>query len=219
MSESSKPSTCLGHAFCREYACKYLQPVENNRHAAWRSSIFGSFPCGAAKKVLEGALPNCFPESRYFHPCFTIPDLSPKRSRGHKIVHQPLSIRCRVRGAINKHYLPLMPLALEQIDLRGYDLVISNDQARPKGSYPPAGAAAYLLLSTRPMRLRLEHVFTDYREHAGLVSAVLMMPPLCHYLRIGMPPRSMRVGSLFNRGIRRPSPPRIEKITIAGTRR
>lgn len=33
-------------------------------------------------------------------------------------------------------YLPLMPLALEQLDLRGYDLVISSESGPPKGSSP-----------------------------------------------------------------------------------
>jgi hypothetical protein len=41
----------------------------------------------------------------------------------------------RLPGAQRRyqHYLPLMPLALEQLDLRGYDLVISSEAGPAKG--------------------------------------------------------------------------------------
>ena len=43
----------------------------------------------------------------------------------------------RLPGAVRhyKKYLPLMPLALEQLDLRGYDLVISIECGPAKGVF------------------------------------------------------------------------------------
>ena len=55
-----------------------------------------------------------------------------------------------------KTYLPLMPLALEQLDLRGYDLVISSESGRPRASFPLRGTACLLLPYADA--LHLEHV-------------------------------------------------------------
>ncbi len=56
----------------------------------------------------------------------------------------------RLPGAVRyyKKYLPLMPLALEQLDLRGYDLVISSESGPAKGvlTRDPRGHGPRLLL-------------------------------------------------------------------------
>lgn len=50
-----------------------------------------------------------------------------------------------------RHYLPLFPLAIESLDLRGYDLVLSTSHAVAKGCRPAAGAAHVAYVHT-PMR-------------------------------------------------------------------
>ena len=70
---------------------------------------------------------------------FTIPDFESETIRKHEIVTTFINSLPRARRYY-KHYLPLMPLALEQIDLRGYDLVISSESGPAKGIIPPAGA-------------------------------------------------------------------------------
>lgn len=77
-------------------------------------------------------------------------------------------------------YLPLMPLALEQMDLRGYDLVISSESGPAKGviARPDARHVSYV---HSPMRYLWDH-YHDYRAPAGRLTR-LMMPALCHYLR------------------------------------
>ncbi len=88
----------------------------------------------------------------------------------------------RLPGA-RKHYqkyLPLMPLALEQLDLRGYDLVISSESGPAKGVIATPGAF-HLSYVHSPMRYLWDH-YHDYRETAGRLER-LMMPPLFHYLR------------------------------------
>lgn len=83
----------------------------------------------------------------------------------------------------NKHYqkyLPLMPLALEQLDLRGYDLVISSESGPAKGVI--AGPdALHLCYCHSPMRYLWDH-YHPYREMAGL-AARKAMPLLFHRLR------------------------------------
>ena len=79
-----------------------------------------------------------------------------------------------------KKYLPLMPIALEQLDLRGYDLIISSEAGPAKGIIPQANATHICYCHT-PMRY-IWNMYHDYRENSGLLTR-LAMPALCHYLR------------------------------------
>lgn len=89
-----------------------------------------------------------------------------------------------------QYYLPLMPLALEELDLRGYDLVISSESGPAKGIIPPAGSA-HICYCHSPMRY-IWHMYHDYREHAGLLRRSAM-PMLSHYLRMWDTVASARV--------------------------
>lgn len=77
-------------------------------------------------------------------------------------------------------YLPLMPMALEQLDLRGYDLVISSESGPAKGVIP-APDALHMCYVHSPMRYLWDH-YHDYRAEAGWLKRA-MMPLLCHGLR------------------------------------
>ena len=79
-----------------------------------------------------------------------------------------------------KNYLPLMPLALEQIDLRGYDLVISSESGPAKGVLTGPGTLHVCYCHT-PMRYVWD-LYHDYLSQAGIFKR-LMMAPLLHYLR------------------------------------
>jgi glycosyltransferase involved in cell wall biosynthesis len=78
-------------------------------------------------------------------------------------------------------YLPLMPLALEQIDLRGYDLVISNESGPAKGVIV-APDALHVCLCQSPMRYAWD-MYPQYLAEAGPLKRFAMRP-LMHYLRI-----------------------------------
>jgi glycosyltransferase involved in cell wall biosynthesis len=88
----------------------------------------------------------------------------------------------RLPGAARHYqkYLPLMPLALEQLDLRGFDLVISSESGPAKGVIV-APDAFHLCYCHSPMRYLWDH-YHDYRGAAGL-AARLAMPLLFHRLR------------------------------------
>lgn len=78
-------------------------------------------------------------------------------------------------------YLPLMPLALEQLDLQDYDLVISSESGPAKGVITRPDALHVCYCHT-PMR----YVWSGYHSYRGrsnpLVKAV--MPALMHRLRM-----------------------------------
>src|SRR5258707_8577975 len=85
-----------------------------------------------------------------------------------------------------------MPLALEQVDLRGYDLIISSESGPSKGIIAPSEALHVCYCHT-PMRY-IWNMYHDYRTSAGRV-AQLMMPPLTHYLRMWDVTSAARVDS------------------------
>lgn len=77
-------------------------------------------------------------------------------------------------------YLPFMPRALEEIDLTGYDLVISSESGPAKGVIVPPHAL-HLCYCHSPMRYLWDQ-YHLYHSQTGLLSR-LMMPHLTHKLR------------------------------------
>ena len=77
-------------------------------------------------------------------------------------------------------YLPFMPLATEQFDLRGYDLIISSESGPAKGVIPPPHAL-HVCYCHSPMRY-VWNMFHDYRESTGRLTRWLM-PVIAHYVR------------------------------------
>jgi len=77
-------------------------------------------------------------------------------------------------------YLPLMPMALEQLDLRGYDLVISSESGPAKGVITDPDAM-HLCYVHSPMRYLWDH-YHQYRDATGAFNRALM-PFLFHRLR------------------------------------
>lgn len=88
----------------------------------------------------------------------------------------------RLPGA-RKHYqkyLPLMPMALEELDLRGYDLVISSESGPAKGIITSPDSL-HLCYCHSPMRYLWDH-YPDYKASAGGLSR-MVMPAMFHRLR------------------------------------
>ncbi len=88
----------------------------------------------------------------------------------------------RLPGAVRHYqkYLPLMPIALEQLDLREYDLVISSESGPAKGVITSPGAM-HVCYCHSPMRYVWD-MYHDYLEGAGAATRILMRP-IFHYLR------------------------------------
>lgn len=79
-----------------------------------------------------------------------------------------------------QYYLPLMPMALEELDLTGYDLVISSESGPAKGVIT-APASLHLCYCHSPMRYLWDH-YHQYRRTANLLSR-MAMPIVYNWLR------------------------------------
>ena len=88
----------------------------------------------------------------------------------------------RLPGARRRYqsYLPLMPMALEQLDLRNYDLIICSESGPAKGIIPPPHAL-HVCYCHSPMRY-VWNMYHDYRERTGFLTKRLM-PLAAHYVR------------------------------------
>ena len=130
------------------------------------------------EKVIE-ALCEMFPKADIFTHVY-VPEAVSDTIRAHRVTTSFINV-LPASARLYKRYLPLMPLALEQLDLRDYDLVISSESGPAKGVIPPP-ATRHLCYCHSPMRY-LWNMFHDYRRQSGLLTR-LMMPPLAHYLRL-----------------------------------
>jgi glycosyltransferase involved in cell wall biosynthesis len=82
-----------------------------------------------------------------------------------------------------RSYLPLFPAAIEKMNLRGFDLILSSSHCVAKGAIPGAGAYHICYCHT-PMR----YVWTMYQEYFGRGKAGpltrWLMPMVANYLRV-----------------------------------
>lgn len=84
-----------------------------------------------AEKVLEQII-RCFPDADLF----SLIDFIPEEQRAfiaNKKVTTSFIQKMPFAKTRHRHYLPLMPLAIEQLDLSSYDLIISSSHAIAKG--------------------------------------------------------------------------------------
>src|SRR5437016_12077305 len=87
---------------------------------------------------------------------------------------------------LRRHYrslLPLMPMALESFDLRGYDLIVSNESGPAKGVITDS-TACHICYCLTPMRY-LWDLYPAYRnEWTRSRWKRAIMTPLANYLRL-----------------------------------
>lgn len=132
---------------------------------------------GGGERVLE-ALASMFPGADIFT-LIADPELIPSSLRSRRI-NQSFLARIPWSQRLHRHLLPLYPLAVEQLDLRGYDLVITSDAGPVKGVIVPAGAV-HICYCHAPMRY-LWNQYHDYRnELSGIAKCVFSLS--AHYVR------------------------------------
>lgn len=138
--------------------------------------------CAGAERVLEQLL-LLHPKADLFSVVDFLPDgqrefLQDKRTSTSFIQNMPFA-RTRYR-----QYLPLMPLAIEQLDLSGYDLIISSSHAVAKGVLTGPDQL-HICLCYSPMRYAwdLQH---QYLQESGLTKGLKgwLAKAVLHYLRI-----------------------------------
>ncbi|PZA12822.1 glycosyltransferase family 4 protein [Rhodopseudomonas palustris] len=143
------------------------------------------------EKVID-ALCELYPQADIFTHVF-VPDAVSDRIRAHRVTTSFINSLPRARS-MYKSYLPLMPLALEQLDLSGYDLIISSESGPAKGIIAPPDALHVCYCHT-PMRY-IWNMYHDYRSGAGRITQ-LLMPPMSHYLRMWDVSAASRVDSFI----------------------
>jgi glycosyltransferase involved in cell wall biosynthesis len=116
----------------------------------WFVSISGG------ERVVD-ALLRLFPEADIFT-LFCDPKGLPSRAAGNRVTASFLN---RIPGArrYHRHFLPLYPLAVESLDLTGYDLIISSDSGPVKGVITDPGAI-HICYCHSPMRYLWDAHFT-----------------------------------------------------------
>ncbi len=137
--------------------------------------------------VLE-ALLDLFPDADIFTHVY-VPDAVSSKIRARNVKTSFIA-RLPLARKLYKQYLPLMPLALENLDMRGYDLVISSESGPAKGVLVPSGTPHICYCHT-PMR----YIWDMYREHLAMVPFLLrpFMRLTAHYLRVWDVSASVRV--------------------------
>ena len=130
------------------------------------------------EKVLE-ALCRMFPQAEIFTHVFD-PARTSSLIKTHKI-HTTSIARLPFATRLYQKYLPLMPKALEALDLTGFDLVISSEAGPAKGVIAPPDAL-HLCYCHSPMRYIWDQ-YHVYNRSAGILTRAVM-PHLAHKLRI-----------------------------------
>lgn len=135
-----------------------------------------------AEKVLEQLI-KCFPEADLFSICDFIKE-EDRAFLNYKKVTTTFIQRLPFARKMYRNYLPLMPLAIEQLDLSKYDLIISSSHAVAKGvlTGPDQIHISYV---HSPIRYAwdLQH---QYLKESGLNNGIkaLFVKWLLHKIRI-----------------------------------
>lgn len=130
------------------------------------------------EKVLE-SLCELYPDADIYTHVYDANEVSSTISR-HRVNTTFISRLPKAKAWYQK-YLPLMPMALDQLDLRDYDLVISSESGPAKG-FVVGPETLHVCYCHTPMRYVWE-MYPDYIRQLGLLSRILMRP-LIHYLRL-----------------------------------
>lgn len=153
--------------------------MNSDLHTGKRVAIIHYWLVGmrGGEKVLE-ALCRMFPQADIFTHVADPKTLSAVLKR-HKITQTRVG-RLPFAKTLYQTYLPLMPRALEELDLSGYDLVISSEAGPAKGVIAPPNAP-HLCYCHSPMRYLWDQ-YHVYRNGAGVLTRAAM-PHFAHGLR------------------------------------
>jgi glycosyltransferase involved in cell wall biosynthesis len=136
---------------------------------------------GGAELVLKEIL-QCFPQADVFT-LFDFLSDSDRRKIGLGATHTSFMQKLPFVKKHHRSFLPLMPMAIEQFDLSGYDLVISSSYAVAKGviTGPDQLHVSYV---HSPMRYAwdLQHSYLHQSGYRGLKGALVRY--LLHRIRI-----------------------------------
>lgn len=158
--------------------------MEKKRKVAVVHYWLGDYRGG--ERVLEQILA-CYPSADlYTHVCRE-PMLSRLSSRS---VTTTWLSRLPFANRFYKLYLGLMPMALESLDLSGYDLIISSESGPAKGVIPPP-TVPHVCYCHSPMRYIWDETQSYIDNLPFLVRPIFLI--MAHWLRVWDAISSMRV--------------------------
>jgi glycosyltransferase involved in cell wall biosynthesis len=129
------------------------------------------------EKVVE-ALCRMLPEADLFTLFYDAERVSP--------VIRARTVKTSFLNPARRHYrslLPLMPMALESFDLRGYDLIVSSESGPAKGVLAPS-TARHVCYTHTPMRYLWDLYPAYLNEFTSSPLRRAAMAPIANYLRI-----------------------------------
>lgn len=121
------------------------------------------------EKVVEQFC-HLFPEADIFTHVYD--PLSVSQSIRRHRVKETFVGRLPLAKRLYRHYLPLMPLALESLDLSNYDLIISSEAGPAKGVIP-SPESYHICYCHSPMRYIWDQ-YHVYRSGVGMIARHLM---------------------------------------------
>lgn len=124
---------------------------------------------GGGENVVQAML-ELFPQADIFtlihKPEYSATIVPPTRLRVSMLQRIPFAAR------LHRALLPLMPMALENMDLSGYDLIVSSESGPAKGIVPPLGAV-HICYCHSPMRYIWDQ-YHQYRSSAGMLAKLVL---------------------------------------------
>src|SRR5581483_5527429 len=136
-------------------------------------------PWGGAERVLE-VIAELFPNAELFTMMLDRSVLPPALSR--RSIKQSFLRRIPGRYRLRRQLLPLYPLALEQLDMRGYDLVISSESGPAKGVITSSDTC-HICYSHSPMR----YIWDMHEDYKGSIDSYIgksFFALAAHYMRL-----------------------------------
>jgi len=137
-----------------------------------------SLSFGGSERVIE-ALAEIYPEADFFA-LFAKEEFIPEKLKSRRIT---TSVLDRIPGAkrIYRHLLPFYPLAVESLDLSGYNLILSADGAATKGVLTDQGAL-HLCYCHSPSRSFWDQYFAQRKTMPWLARTAFA--PVSQYMRM-----------------------------------
>ncbi len=137
---------------------------------------------GGSEKVVEQLL-QVFPDADLFSLINFLPQDQRYLLKGHAVETTFLQKMPFINAKNYRSYLPFMPLAVEQIDLSGYDVVLSNCHAVTKGVITGLDQLHISYIHT-PMRYAwdMQNAYLENSGMKGIKGVVARI--LLHYIRL-----------------------------------
>jgi glycosyltransferase involved in cell wall biosynthesis len=132
---------------------------------------------GGGERVAE-VLARMYPNADLFS-LVVVPEMLPEHLRSRSMQTSFLN-RIPFASRLYRHMLPLYPTAVEQLDLSGYDLVLTSDSGPMKGVIV-SPSAVHICYCHAPMRYLWDQ-YHNYRKDLGSVSKTIF-GATAHYVR------------------------------------